>query len=342
MLQSLRPWLTRLRSRWRSDDYDARLSAEIATFEGQVNVHDLPPMFHYWSNRYLRPLFEAFGYSHPEDFFAREIAKARALRDRPIRVVSLGAGNGDSELRIAAMLRERGVNGVRIECLDINPTMLARCEADASAQGLADVVLPLRGDFNTWRERADVVMANQSLHHVVELEHLFDAIYDGIGDEGVFLTCDMIGRNGHQRWPEALAAVHEIWATLPERYRYNLQLQRLEREFLDWDCSVAGFEGIRAQDILPLLMQRFGFETFIAWGNIIDVFVDRSFGHHFNPDDESDRARIDAIHARDERGIDIGEWQPTHLTAVMRRHTASTRQHKHWSPSFCCRDPQRH
>ncbi len=339
MFNRLRPLIARARARLAGDDYAARLQAEIATFEDQVNVHDLPPIFHYWSNRYLRPMFEAFGYSHPEDFFAREIARARTERARPIRVVSLGAGNGDSELRIAGLLRERGVDGVRIECLDINPAMLARCANDASAQDLSEVVVPLLGDFNTWRDRADVVMANQSLHHVVELEHLFDAIHAGIGDEGVFLTCDMIGRNGHQRWPEALQAVGEIWATLPERYRYNLQLRRLERAFLDWDCSVAGFEGIRAQDILPLLKERFAFDTFLAWGNIIDVFVDRSFGHHFDPENADDRARIDAIHARDESGIDRGEWKPTHLTAVMRRSVTRTRQHRHWSPQFCCRLP---
>jgi SAM-dependent methyltransferase len=323
-----------------SGDYAARLAAEIATFEDQVNVHDLPPIFHYWSNRYLRPMFEQFGYSHPEDFFAVEIARARRERGRPVVVISLGAGNGDSELRIANLLRERDVDGVVIDCMDINPAMLARCAEQARHAGLGDVVRPLQGDFNRWRGTTDVVMANQSLHHVLELEHLFDAVHEAIGPDGVFLTCDMIGRNGHQRWPEARQAIDDIWADLPDRYRYNLQLRRHESRFLDWDCSVSGFEGIRAQDILPLLIERFAFDTFLAWGNIIDVFVDRSFGHHFDVDADDDRARIDRIHAIDDAGIDAGRWKPTHLTAVMRqRSLAAPRQHRHWSPAWCVRPP---
>ena len=141
------------------------------------------------------------------------------------------------------------------------------------------------GEGDAWTElieRYDVVMANQSLHHVVELEHLFDAIASAIGDQGIFITSDMIGRNGHQRWPEALAMLQEFWRELPESHRYNLQLRRQEHEFMNWDCSVEGFEGVRAQDILPLLIDRFGFRFFLAFGNLVTPIVDRSFGWYLD------------------------------------------------------------
>jgi SAM-dependent methyltransferase len=320
--------------------YDARMAAEIATFADQINVHDLPEMFHYWSNTYLRPMTESLGYSYPEDFFAKEIARARASADRPIRVISLGAGNGDTEVRVAQLLRERGVDGVAIECMDINPAMLARCAEHAAGADLSPVVIPVKGDFNRWVPDGsyDVVMANQSLHHVLELEHLFDAIHAAIGADGVFLTADMIGRNGHMRWPEAMAEVQKFWQELPEQKRYNVQLKRMETEFMDWDCSVEGFEGVRAQDILPLLVERFAFDTFIAWGNIIDIFIDRSFGHHLNANDPKDRDFVDRLHARDEEGLLAGEWKPTHIMAVMKREvSAPTRQWRHLSPEFCVR-----
>ena len=38
---------------------------------------------------------------------------------------------------------------------------------------------------------------------------------------GKFLISDMIGRNGHQRWPEALTIVHDFWRKLPPSYRFN-------------------------------------------------------------------------------------------------------------------------
>jgi trans-aconitate methyltransferase len=51
----------------------------------------------------------------------------------------------------------------------------------------------------------DVIMANHSLHHIVELEKTFDTIFDCLNENGIFATCDMIGRNGHMRWPETEA-----------------------------------------------------------------------------------------------------------------------------------------
>lgn len=322
--------------------YEERVAAELATFSDMVNVHDLPEIFHYWSCKYLAPRLEHFGYSHPQDFFAKELARQREALGRPIRAISVGAGNGDIEIDIARLLRERGVDGVRIECLDINPTMLARCREMALAQGLQDVVVPVVGDFNRWAPDGsyDAVLASQSLHHVVELEKLFDAVSGAIGAQGVFLISDTIGRNGHLRWPEALAQVREFWKELPEHKRYNMQLKRLETEFQDWDCSTEGFEGVRAQDILPLLIERFEFEVFIPWSNVVDIFIDRAFGHHQIIHDPADCAFIDRIHACDDQGILDGRWKPTHMIGVLRReHSGTPRLWQGLTPEFCVRHP---
>ena len=113
--------------------------------------------------------------------------------------------------------------------------------------------------------------------------------------------------------------VREYWRELPSAYRWNVQLRRHEELLKDWDCSMSGFEGIRAQDILPLLLARFDFEFFIGYGNLVDPFIDRSFGPHFDAAAEWDRAFIDRVHARDEAEILAGRITPTHMMAVMRR-----------------------
>lgn len=300
--------------------YDRQLAQEIARFEADVNVHDLPPIFHYWSNRYLRPKLESLGFSHPDAFFTRFLERAyHQAAGGTRRFVSVGAGNCDTEVRIAAALRERGLDDFVIECVEINPAMLARGAEDAARSGVARQIRTVEGDFNRWSAsgRCDAVMANQSLHHVTNLEGLFDAVGRAIEGRGLFAVSDMIGRNGHQRWPEALAIVREFWAELPERYRYNLQLRRQEDTFLDWDCSTEGFEGIRSQDILPLMNQRFAFDLFAPYANVIDPFVDRGFGHHFDATADWDRAFIDRVHARDEAEIRRGAIKPTHLIAVL-------------------------
>lgn len=169
------------------------------------------------------------------------------------------------------------------------------------------------------------MIANQSLHHVVELEHLFDQIRFSMSEDGSFIVSDMIGRNGHQRWPEALEVVESIWRDLDEKYKFNNQLRRQEDKFLNWDSSGAGFEGIRAQDVLPELIRRFSFEFFYGYGNVIDIFVDRSFGPNFDPEDAADRALIDKIQAMDIEMLGDGRLTPTHMFAVMKRPSEQAR-----------------
>jgi SAM-dependent methyltransferase len=327
----------------RDPSYTQRIGAETAIFADQIDVHELPAIFHYWSNKYLRPIHEAFGFSNPDEFFATYLASAFSHRDGAVaHFVSIGAGNCDAEVRMAGALKRRGIEDFVIECVDINSAMLKRGRKLAVETGVAAHVLPVQADFNTWRpdKRYDAVIGNQSLHHVLQLEHLFDAIHAALAPEGVFLASDIIGRNGHRRWPEALAIVRELWRDLPRSYRYNVQLQRQEDEYLEWDCSGESFEGIRAQDILPLLIERFGFDLFIGFANVIDPFIDRSFGHNYDADASWDRYFIDKVHARDEAEILAGRIKPTHMLAAMRaRPLHDTLCWRHLTPAYCVRTP---
>jgi len=339
------PWL----NWWQKDrvaapgsaDYQERIAAETAIFADQAVVHDLPAIYHYWSNRYLRPIGETFGFSHPDAFFALYLGRCYAdSAERPARFVSLGCGNCDTEVRVARLLVDRGITDFTLECVDINAAMLERGTAMAAEAGVATQIATATGDFNRWRpqRRYAAVMANQSLHHVVELEDLFDAIRTALAPGGRFVASDMIGRNGHRLWPEAMAVLREYWQQLPIERRYNVQLRRPEPELEDWDCSLEGFEGIRAQDILPLLLQRFHFELFIGFANIIDPFIGRSFGPHLNADSAADRAFIDRVHARDEEEILAGRITPTHMYAVMRNEPVAQPQYwRHLTPGFCVR-----
>lgn len=327
-----------------ADDYAARLRQEQEIFAGQTDVNELPAIFHYWSHTYLRPKLEHFGCANPDEFFAN--ALQAALHDAPqrgVHFVSLGAGNCDTEVRVAQILAARGLRNFVLECVDINPVMLERGAALARDAGLCEQVVPVSGDFNNWQpaRRYDAAMANQSLHHVVNLEGLFDTIAANLPAHGRFVVSDMIGRNGHLRWPEALAIVREFWNELPPGYRYHRQLQCQWDEFVDFDCSGEGFEGIRAQDILPLLAERFGFESFLGFANAIDPFIDRGFGGHFDAESARDRDLIDRIHARDEAEMRAGTIKPTHLMAVMRRlpYSSPTRTWQHMTPQHSLRVP---
>lgn len=325
-------------------EYQRRARNEQEIFHGVTDVHALPEIFHYWSNRYLRPMNETFGFSHPEHFFEVWLGQAhdQVPEGRVAHFASIGSGNCDMEVRMAQALVAAGRRDFVIDCIDLNDAMLERGMAHARNVGVEAHISAQPGDFNHWQPQRsyDAILANQSLHHVLNLEGLFDAISRGIGAHGLLITSDMIGRNGHMRWPEALQIVQEFWRELPDAYRYNRQLQEQQMRFRNWNCARDSFEGIRAQDILPLLVARFGFQLFHAWGNVIDPFIDRGIGHNFDAEGDWDRDFIGRVHARDEAEIHAGRIKPTHMLAVLcNDRSAQPLIRAHLTPDFCLRPP---
>lgn len=322
--------------------YQERLRREREAFDQYIQVHDLPDIFHYWSNAYLAPKLRRFGISDPEQFFFLYVQKHwQAVGQRPLRLLSLGAGNCDMEARLARRLLDSGISDFSLECIDINSSMLERGREHARSLGVDAQLTLTCADFNDWKPAPasqDIIIANQCLHHVLELESLFDAIRTALRPDGYFLTSDMIGRNGHQRWPEALELVQEFWKELPPSYRYNQLLRRQEDTYINHDCSTEGFEGIRAQDILPLLVQHFHFELFIPFGNLIFVFIDRPFGHNFDAQADWDRNFIDRVHAADEAAMLEGRIKPTQILAALRCQPVEPRLlDARLTPEFCIR-----
>jgi len=323
-------------------EYDTKLAQELAIFSEDDNVHNLPDIFHYWSNAYLRPMLEELDCSGVNQFYAKYLFESTRTTQAPYRFVSIGAGNGDVEIDIAKLLLDMGLTDFTIECLEYNPSMLERGRSEAHAQNVGPFLEFTQADFNQWKpiHTYSAIMANHSLHHVVNLEGLFDTIREALDPSGYFVTGDMVGRNGHQRWPEARLLVDQFWAELPDRYHYNQQLKREEPIYIDHDCSSEGFEGIRAQDIMPLLLEKFHFKVFVGFLNAISPFIDRSFGHNFDPNKPSDRAFIDKVHAADEEGFKSGTIKPTQIFAVLSVNTVIEPFYSRGlSPDFSVRAP---
>ncbi|MCU0753507.1 MAG: class I SAM-dependent methyltransferase [Xanthomonadales bacterium] len=293
-----------------------RRVAEQLKFSNSDGLHDLPAIADYWSRTHLVPIFEAFGYRDQTDFMVRQLL---AMDVAAPRILSIGSGDGSHDLRIAGALVAAGCSDFSYELVDSNPGLLASARAHAEAAGLAGQLRFTCSPVEALPtgSRYDAVIAIQFLHHVVALETLFEQIRGWLVPGGRFLVDDMIGRNGHMRWPEAEAEIRRLWSTLDARYKYHHLHQVVNHEFVNWDCSLTGFEGIRAQDIVPALLQAFHFDHFIAFGNLIDVFIDRPYGPNFDPGDPRDRAFIDAVHTLDEELLRSGALTPTHLVAAL-------------------------
>ncbi len=330
-------------------DYQNRIRAQIAQYANPDGLIQLGPIYHYWINKHIVPrIAEVFGVHDALLFYAKYTAGALRQPGANRRIVSLGAGDCGYEILLIKKLLEMGETDFVLEAIELSPLRFDHARASASAEGVGEHLLLTQGDLNTWvaTEKYSVVIAKDTLHHVLGLEHLFDAIHGSMEENGVFLTTDMIGRNGHMRWPESLEIIQAIWQFIPDHYKLNHQLKRVENEYDNWDCSKKGFEGIRAQDILPLLVEKFTFRGFLGFGNLPDIFIDRGFGHNLNVDNPHDTGFIDFLEYLNSLLIDLGYLKPTMIYGVMTRrnqHAPPPRCYRHWTPEFCIRsgEPRR-
>ncbi len=301
--------------------YERQVLAQIAQYAGVDDMHEGSPAG-YFLGRFLTPrLREVFGTDSVTEILAVALAAA-VERTGIAEVLSLGSGYGTREITILKFVRDHGLAPFRIVCLELSPLLVDRTREAARREGLEAFIRVETADLNQPLPVGQPVaacMALHSLHHLVELELLFDQIVTWLHPEGAFATVDMIGRNGHMRWPETLAIIRGIWPDLPDRLKWDGMFGRLDRWFENWDCSIEGFEGIRAQDILPLLLRGgFGFERFLATGGLTEVFYEKRFGANFDLDRPLDVAFLEQVQGLEDRLIATGRIKPTCLFAVMR------------------------
>ncbi len=328
----------------KTKQYVQKVKEQIRQYENTENMHgQLSDMFRYWQIKYFKPRFlEVCDANNHLEFYWKPF-KNRIEKTGCKDLISFGSGDAQVEVGVAAGLKNQGVNDFKFHCVELSPAQITRARAVVDKAGLSENFVFIEADFNSWESNGQVfagAMCHHALHHVLDLEHLIAAIRSALHPLGCFVSIDVVGRNGHMRWPEALEIIEKIWDFLPEEKRHHHILQTMDQEYVNRDCSTEGFEGIRSQDILPILNDHFKFEKFLAFGNLIDVFTSRGFGANYNSNDDKDKAFIDFIQFLNDLLIDLGHIKPTRMCAVMVLESDQpTKTYKHWTPQFCIRKP---
>ncbi|MGH2508136.1 MAG: class I SAM-dependent methyltransferase [Ktedonobacteraceae bacterium] len=327
------------------DNYSERVSAEIANFDKALAVGgvttSIPKSFTYWASKYLSPrLINIFGSAQIENIFASEILKCKKKDCEELSVLSLGSGDCVFEKGVHEIINSQV--HASWTCTDLNPSVSAYASQLVDKGGFADNfkfhTLDLNNEFVT--DKYDVILVNHALHHFVNLEFILDSVRESLNVGGRFVVSDMIGRNGHMRWQESLTIIESLWKVLPDNYRFNNHAKCFEgRTYNNYDCTTGGdFEGVRAQDILPLLLERFNFIKFVGFGNLPDIFVDRAYGPNFDCERDFDKYFIDFLEDLNCYLIDRGVIKPTMMIATLANDNIPC-QFDRWSPQFSLRVP---
>lgn len=280
----------------------------------------LPPIFDYWSNTHLQPELRKLGFDSPEDFFLKQaIKQARQTRDGPLQMLSLGSGAAHLELTLLRQLAARDI-AADIECVDFNPALKTIAEKNAADLGLAERLTFKVRDCNKPGppSACDLIVVNQFFHHVERLEDFCAAIAAQLRPDGVLVTSDVIGRNGHVLWPSVDAHVQQAWRGLPQQQRFDRYFWATQSAYRSVDHASYSNEGIRAQDIVASLLHHFDFELFVAYGGAIMPFVERRIGFNFSPESESDRRFIDDLARADGERLARAEYPASNMIAALR------------------------
>src|SRR5262249_44819452 len=137
-----------------------------------------------------------------------------------------------------------------ITCTDINDELYDGAKSTAAAEGLP---LEFRiADMNFIHIEPghyDVIFAHASLHHVINLERLFDEIEGGLVPNGVFHLVEVVGMNRKLIWDNSERFANAALDCVPEMLTGGLRLH------VPFEAD--GMEGVRQEDILPLLRGHF-------------------------------------------------------------------------------------
>jgi SAM-dependent methyltransferase len=227
---------------------------------------------------------------------------------RPLRILSLGSGYCGHELAMAQRLK----CAYEITCTDINENLFTEARRRATASGLA--IRFKVEDLNFIRIAPggyDMIFAHAVLHHVINLEFLFDQISQGLSNGGIFHLVDVIGQNRRLLWEENERFANLILDALPRELTEGVRIQA--------SYDQEGMEGVRQEEIVSILRERFDALYEHTHGAFMRyVCTDERFGRHLNPDHILGKRHLDLLIDIDRSTVRNGILRPLEIWGVYR------------------------
>ena len=214
----------------------------------------------------------------------------RYLGDKVVkRGLEVGGGLGKQALQCYKML-----NAEQFDVLDISDFSVAQGNAIAKEQGInvRYAVSDLNKD-SLPTNQYDLIIASGSLHHIENLEHLFEQIGRALKPDGVFFANDYMGPT-HMQWTDdQLAIMNQLLAVFPDEYakvrhRDDQVGKEVTRIPLEIFARVDPSEGVRAAEIFGVMRDHLDIMDIVPIGNTINYEMLRGRIHNFDDADTKD------------------------------------------------------
>ena len=237
-----------MQSRWNDGTFTARMENLVWTASPTVR-------------RYLHELVSG----HPECDWVTYV-EWKHLPEAVDRALVLGCGSGWLERALAERGRFRS-----IVAFDFAAETVERARATAEKAGLDSIEYrvidlehePLDGPYGA-------IFANDVLHHITDLEGIYERIHSALAPGGKFLFSEYVGPNRFQYTDDRMDLVNRYFRLIPDNLRRSHVtgeiLWRRERLSAQQVATEDPTEAVRSEDVLPLALARFQVESVYRYG----------------------------------------------------------------------------
>jgi SAM-dependent methyltransferase len=240
--------------------------------------------------------------------------------ERTDRVLTLGCGQGEFE---------RGIANYHFatihDAIDISEHATAEAARLAREAGLNHIHYRAT-DFNTMElpEAAyDVVFGISSVHHVAQLEGLFEQVARALKPGGFFMLDEFVGPTQFQWTDDQLAIANEELCRLPSDLRRHVRtgatVERIPRHTIAEMNAVDPSEAVRSAEILPLLPKYFDVVEIKGYGGTILHLLMEGITGNFVEEDARSMEWLRSFFALEDRLIAEGRLRHDFAHIVTRK-----------------------
>ena len=166
----------------------------------------------------------------------------------------------------------------------------------------------------------DMVSANNFLHHIVDLEHLFEQIWKSLKPNGYLYIQDFVGETQFQWQEKRLKITTDLLNILPDKFKKdNVKgdlIKMPKRPNPGRLCSP--FEAIRSGDIIPVLKKWFDVDKDVSLGSIRYHVLPLTVMENY-VENEDTKTVFEVLRYVDKLLVDEGVLPPTATQMVLRK-----------------------
>jgi SAM-dependent methyltransferase len=251
----------------------------------------------------------------------RPVIAEKYLSSGPNRALSIGCGTGSNEIKWAASGAFQ-----KIDAFDLSPERIENAVGRAETSGYGDVLNFFVAGFSEISGLPgafDCVIAENALHHAIELEETVQSCHDALRDGGLFLLKEYVGPDRFQWTSRQVYHSNRMLDRIPEAYRKRWNSGSVKKSvfhtgtLLNW--LVDPSEAAKSSRILERLDATFQRLELIQLGGTLLQPVFDDIAHNFDVSDEQAVSLVTMCIEEENKLISTGEIESDFVFAVYRK-----------------------